>query len=220
MSLAVGGSYAKIGKLQAELLIHFGLKDGMRLADVGCGSGRTATALSERISIEYDGFDIVQTLLDYAASKAPPNYLFNLNRGLTLPSPDNSYDMICGFSLFTHLLHEETFIYLRDMLRVLKPGGMLAFSFLEFGCRPTGRCSRRRSGRRKTLPSRHSQHVHRAERDQCYGRQARLQGRRLRRRRDRAGANRSTRPVDSDHAETNQRRCILHAGRNSCGSCC
>jgi ubiquinone/menaquinone biosynthesis C-methylase UbiE len=132
MSLAVGGSYEQIGRLQAELLVHFGLKDGMRLADIGCGSGRTANALGQRVKIEYDGFDIVQSLLDYAASKSPPNYRYFLNRDVKLPAADESYDMICAFSLFTHLLHEETFIYLRDMLRTLKPGGTLVFSFLEF----------------------------------------------------------------------------------------
>jgi hypothetical protein len=34
--------------------------------------------------------------------------------------------------LFTHLKHEETFAYLTEVCRVLKPGGKLIFSFLEF----------------------------------------------------------------------------------------
>jgi len=41
--------------------------------------------------------------------------------------------MVAAFSLFTHLLHEETYIYLQDALRVLKPGGKIVMSFLEFG---------------------------------------------------------------------------------------
>jgi hypothetical protein len=34
-------------------------------------------------------------------------------------------------SLFTHLLHEESYIYLEDVKRVLRPGGSVVFSFLE-----------------------------------------------------------------------------------------
>lgn len=40
--------------------------------------------------------------------------------------------MICAFSVFTHLHHEESFLYLRDARRALKPGGKFIFSFLEF----------------------------------------------------------------------------------------
>lgn len=132
MSLAVGGSYEAIGNIQAEILLKLGLKRGMRLADVGCGSGRTATALSEQIDVEYEGFDVVRSLLNYAAEKSPRKYKFILNRAVSLPVKDKTYDMVCAFSLFTHLLHEETFIYMSDIYRTLKEGGRLVFSFLEF----------------------------------------------------------------------------------------
>jgi ubiquinone/menaquinone biosynthesis C-methylase UbiE len=132
MSLAVGGSYDLIGRIEAEALVKYGLQKGMRLADIGCGSGRTAVALSNRLSIEYDGYDIVQALLTYAHGRTPPNYRFHLNRAVTIPAADGSFDFACAFSLFTHLLHEETFIYMRDCHRVLHKGGKLVFSFLEF----------------------------------------------------------------------------------------
>jgi SAM-dependent methyltransferase len=40
--------------------------------------------------------------------------------------------MVCAFSVFTHLLHEQSFLYLQEAKRVLKPGGKAVFSFLEF----------------------------------------------------------------------------------------
>ncbi len=40
--------------------------------------------------------------------------------------------MICAFSLFTHLLHHETYLYLEECRRILKPDGKVVFSFLEF----------------------------------------------------------------------------------------
>ena len=40
--------------------------------------------------------------------------------------------MVCAFSVFTHLLHEQSFVYMEDCRRVLRGGGKLVFSFLEF----------------------------------------------------------------------------------------
>lgn len=49
-----------------------------------------------------------------------------------IPQPDASADMVSAFSLFTHLLHAETYVYLGEAARVLKAGGRIVFSFLEF----------------------------------------------------------------------------------------
>jgi ubiquinone/menaquinone biosynthesis C-methylase UbiE len=135
MSLAVGSDdvadFAAVGRLEAQLLRNMGLGPGMRLVDLGCGSGRLATALHNTIDISYIGIDIIQSLLDYAKTKAP-NYSFILHRQLSIPQPTASADMMCAFSLFTHLLHAETYIYLEEAVRVLKPNGRVVFSFLEF----------------------------------------------------------------------------------------
>ena len=40
--------------------------------------------------------------------------------------------MVCAFSVFTHLHHSETYLYLQDIRRVLRTNGKLIFSFLEF----------------------------------------------------------------------------------------
>lgn len=132
MARAVGGDYVRMGQLQYAVLRHLGLRDSQSLIDFGCGSGRLAAALGSHMQIDYLGIDIVQALLDYAATKAPPSYRFILNRALHIPAPDASADMLCAFSVFTHLLHTETHLYLEDIRRVLRPGGRLVFSFLEF----------------------------------------------------------------------------------------
>lgn len=133
MSLAVGGRFHEIGEIEKDILKHAGLQEGMALVDIGCGSGRLAHVLGESMSIDYLGTDIVQSLLDYAATKCPGDYQFTLHRELSVPAEDASADMVSAFSVFTHLLHEETYIYLEDSRRVLKKGGRLVFSFLEFG---------------------------------------------------------------------------------------
>ncbi|MGF1498782.1 MAG: class I SAM-dependent methyltransferase [Elainellaceae cyanobacterium] len=132
MSDAVGGNYHETGDIERSILVYAGLKNGMKLIDYGCGSGRLAHSLAKQMQIDYLGIDVIDDLLEYAKSKSSPEYRFLNHRSLTVPAESNSVDMICAFSLFTHLLQAETYIYMEDMHRVLKPTGRLVFSFLEF----------------------------------------------------------------------------------------
>ena len=133
MSRAIGGSYELIGPICAEIAIHAGVRDGASVFDFGCGSGRVSTALAKRVSLKrYLGTDVVQKLLDYAASRSPDHYQYIRHPELSVPAEDNAFDVAYAFSVFTHLYQAESFIYLQDIHRVLKPGGMLAMSFLEF----------------------------------------------------------------------------------------
>lgn len=132
MSQAVGGGFEAVGKTERDILYYSGLRDGMSLLDFGCGSGRLAKALAESMRINYLGLDVVQSLLDYARSICPTDYRFELSQTLSIPAADASVDMVCAFSVFTHLLHAESYLYLAEMQRILKPKGRLVFSFLEF----------------------------------------------------------------------------------------
>lgn len=132
MSLAVGGDYARTGRLECEILRHLGLKDGDSLVDFGCGSGRLAAHLAEVAQVGYLGLDVAAPLLAYARTKSPPHYRFVRNTSLTLPVEAASVDWFSSFSVFTHLLHPETYIYLEEMHRCLRPRGRVVASFLEF----------------------------------------------------------------------------------------
>lgn len=133
MALAVGGGFDRFGQIEMALLVQAGLRAGMSLFDLGCGSGRLAVALSNSaLHLHYHGTDVVQALLDYAASRSRPGFRFQLHPALTIPRADESVDIACAFSVFTHLLHHESYIYLEEMKRVLRPGGRVVFSFLEF----------------------------------------------------------------------------------------
>ncbi len=133
MALAVGGGYEHFGEVELDILCHAGLDRGMTVLDLGCGSGRLAHAIGKsRLRVEFTGVDVVQRLLDYAATKSPKHYRFIKHHELSVPAADATVDMLSGFSIFTHLLHQETYIYLQDAFRALKPGGVVVFSFLEF----------------------------------------------------------------------------------------
>lgn len=134
MALAVGGDYDGVGKIETAILKASGLKTGMSVFDLGCGSGRLAATLGKEkgLKIDYIGTDVVQDLLDYAVTKTPPHFRFLRHQALSVPAENSSIDIACAFSVFTHLLHHETYIYIEDMKRTLKPGGKIVFSFLEF----------------------------------------------------------------------------------------
>jgi ubiquinone/menaquinone biosynthesis C-methylase UbiE len=135
MEAAVGGSFDAMGQIELDLLRMHGLSDGMRLVDVGCGSGRLAIPLSKAMRVGYHGLDVVPDLVDYARRHTPEDYRFSVVENIEIPVDDESVDFACAFSVFTHLLHEESYIYLDEMRRVLKPGGKAVFSFLEFRIR-------------------------------------------------------------------------------------
>ncbi len=133
MSLAVGGDFIAVGQLEYALLLQLGLERTSTVIDVGCGSGRLSYQLRDYLQGKYIGLDIIEELFKYAESICErPDWNFYQAPGLSIPERDNSADFICFFSVFTHLLHEETYMYLEEAKRVIKPDGKIIFSFLEF----------------------------------------------------------------------------------------
>lgn len=130
---AIGGEFLAVGQLEHHLLRSLGLADGHLLIDVGCGSGRLAAQLAPFPGIRYLGCDVVPALLDHARELCRrPDWTFLATEGHAIPAADEAADFVCFFSVFTHLLHEDTYRYVLDAARVLRPGGRLVFSFLEF----------------------------------------------------------------------------------------
>jgi ubiquinone/menaquinone biosynthesis C-methylase UbiE len=133
MEEAVGGQFDAIGQMERDLVVSLGLLPDAFLIDIGCGSGRLAVQLARFLQGDYLGTDVVPELLDHARKLVnKPNWRFQLCADLQIPADDGAADMVCFFSVFTHLLHQETFCYLREARRVLRPGGKIVFSFIEF----------------------------------------------------------------------------------------
>lgn len=133
MSLAVGGDFETVGVLEFCLLKSLGLRPEQTVVDVGCGSGRLAVQLKDYLSGRYVGLDVVPELHAYARRRcARQDWSFQTATGTVIPEPDRSADFVVFFSVFTHLTHEQTYRYLREAKRVLRPGGTIVFSFLEF----------------------------------------------------------------------------------------
>jgi SAM-dependent methyltransferase len=134
LSKAVGGEFIALGKLEYHLLRSLGLSEWHLVVDVGCGSGRLASQLAAFPGLRYVGCDVVPRLIEHAGRLcARPDWRFEVTTGTAIPCGDGAADFVCFFSVFTHLTHVETFRYLREAQRVLRLGGHVVMSFLEFG---------------------------------------------------------------------------------------
>jgi ubiquinone/menaquinone biosynthesis C-methylase UbiE len=130
---AVGGDFVTVGSLEFALLRSLKLSATDLVIDVGCGSGRLAIQLAPLSSLRYVGTDIVPELLEQARNIAKrEDWRFEVTDGLEIPCEDGVADFVCFFSVFTHISHEDCFRYMREAKRVLRPGGRIVFSFLEF----------------------------------------------------------------------------------------
>lgn len=131
---AIGGNFDSLGQVMRDLLVDRGLSNDSYLIDVGCGSGRLTKQVDSYLTEgRYLGLDIIRKLVKHASSHTQrPNFDFRVSSGFDIPEQNECADIVCFFSVFTHLLHEQTFLYLQDAKRVLKGGGKIVFSFLEF----------------------------------------------------------------------------------------
>lgn len=132
-SYAVGGDYQEMGYIQMQLLKWIGIQPDHRIVDVGCGSGRLAHQLAKNGFSDYTGYDVVTDLLSFAKSQCSKSrFKFKKIEGTHIPLPESSVDLVCFFSVFTHLFHQDSYKYLLSAKSILKQNGKVAFSFLTF----------------------------------------------------------------------------------------
>jgi SAM-dependent methyltransferase len=136
---AVGaGDYDLIGRIEFDLLRGEGLAPGHTLLDLGCGNGRLAVHVVPYLSDgAYIGVDISPRLLAQARERVSRvgargrcRVTWQVQASRALAQPAESVDVICAFSVFTHIEHEDTYRYLVEARRVVRPGGKLVFSCL------------------------------------------------------------------------------------------
>jgi ubiquinone/menaquinone biosynthesis C-methylase UbiE len=105
---------------------------GMIALEYGCGPGRNLVKFSKRF-IRVDGIDISQINLDKAKINLEHNGIDDANllhtTGDNLSAvEDEQYDCVFAVICFQHICsHQIRFNILKDIHRVLKPGGYLCF---------------------------------------------------------------------------------------------
>ncbi len=130
------------------LVAEAGLEPGHDVLEVGCGTGNLALlARRSHPDARVVGLDPDPKALDLARRKAARRALpLQLDRGFAdaLPYPDASFDRVLSAFMLHHLEPAGKLPMLREVRRVLRPGGRL--HLLDFGGthhRPAGLLARR-----------------------------------------------------------------------------
>jgi len=92
-----------------------------RLLDLGCGTGELASIFL-RAGYEYVGIDIEPERIAYAR-KTYPRGRFHVMDAAQLRYPDDYFDQILVTGVLHHLSDDEVRDIVREMRRVLRPGG-------------------------------------------------------------------------------------------------
>lgn len=127
-------------QLKRDLVRLAGIGAGHRVLDLGCGTA-TLTLIAKQLHPEAEliGLDPDEQALAKARQKcaaAGVSIAFDVGVATALPYADGSLDRVLSAFVFHHLSHEQKRATLREVRRVLKPGG--SFALLDFG-RPPGR---------------------------------------------------------------------------------
>ncbi len=113
----------------AAALVEFALVDkGHKVLDVACGTGVVAVTAACR-GARVSGLDLAPELIERArknAEIAGVEIDFVEGDAEALPYPDASFDVV--LSQFGHIFAPRPAVVVKEMLRVLKPGGRIAFS--------------------------------------------------------------------------------------------
>ena len=112
----------------ARLVKHANVRAGQDVLDVACGTGVVAITAA-RVGARVQGLDLTPELLERArenARIASVEIEFREGDVEALPFKDATFDVV--LSQFGHMFAPRPDVALAEMLRVLKPGGTIAFA--------------------------------------------------------------------------------------------
>ena len=112
----------------AHLVEYARVRAGQRVLDVACGTG-VAAVTAARLGARVSGLDLTPALLERAVENAEiagVQIEWREGDAEAMPFEDGVFDVV--LSQFGHIFAPRPEIALAEMLRVLKPGGTIAFA--------------------------------------------------------------------------------------------
>lgn len=106
------------------------VEPGQRVLDVACGTGVLACTLAERVGLggSVVGLDPSEEMLEVARTKSD-SIEWRTGRAESIPFPDESFDAVA--SQFGIMFFDDPGGALREMMRVMRPGGRLAVAVCD-----------------------------------------------------------------------------------------
>jgi SAM-dependent methyltransferase len=96
--------------------------------DWGCGCGRALRYVSAKHRVKLTGVDIDAPTIAWCKTAFPGCSFHAINLSPPLPLESESFDLIYGISIFTHLREHDQYAWLEELRRVSRPGGVLLLS--------------------------------------------------------------------------------------------
>lgn len=147
--------YLSSARREADHLVQsLGLNPESSLLDVGSGPGRLAIGILENLGRlrKYRGMDVSEKSIrwgqHYVTPRGPNFQFLHVNAENTrynpqgekigaefkLPFEGGEFDIICVYSVFSHMLTDDVRAYLEEFRRILRPEGRVCLTaFLEEG---------------------------------------------------------------------------------------
>lgn len=111
------------------------IRPRQRVLDLGCGTGTMAVLIRKRVPdavvVGIDGDPKVLAIACKKAAGLVPPIAFEEGLADSLPHPAASFDRVLSSLVLHHLTHEQKLGALREVRRVLAPGG--TFHLADFG---------------------------------------------------------------------------------------
>lgn len=127
--------FVREGVFRQRFLEQADIHPQHRVLDLGCGTGTMAILIRQRrpesTVVGVDGDPKVLGVARGKAAKASLAIQFDEALADRLPYPDRSFDRVLSSLVLHHLTHDEKLAALREVYRVLKPGG--GFHLADFG---------------------------------------------------------------------------------------
>jgi SAM-dependent methyltransferase len=113
----------------ARLVSFAGIRPGEKVLDIGCGTG-VAAITARRAGAKVTGLDLTPALLERARANAAiagfSDIEWREGDAEALPFKDGEFDVV--ISQYGHMFAPRADVTAQEMLRVLRPGGRIAFS--------------------------------------------------------------------------------------------
>ena len=100
-------------------------KRGAKIAEIGCGDGIFLKRVVNSYQVEGWGLDVSTYSIQRAKKQSPMNIKFESGLAENLPYKSNFFDAIMCISVLEHFRGQEINRAIKEMYRILKPGGYL-----------------------------------------------------------------------------------------------